>query len=186
MSVGNLIGAAAGSELYTPTAADAGHTLICEVTGSDGTTPDATVDSAATPTIQPEATVTLTQYSANVSGNVGEAVSGVTAHLSLLRDGVQVASAAPTTNSSGHWSTTLSQAFGAQDDILNVSYTGTNAPPAASYTSSFGGNDDATISPDGTAVAVSDFAGCANESVIVDGTPNGTALNSGGDCLLTG
>jgi hypothetical protein len=173
---------------YVPVIADRGHTLLCQVTASDGTPADATATSPASTTVLPEASVTITQYSGTVKGNIGMASAGVTVNLTLVRAGVTVATAAPTTNGSGDWTTTLSRPYGAPDDVLEVSYTGSVVPPPANYSNynGFLGNQT-TISSDGSTVSVpSNGPDCSSESVIVDGTPHGTVSNGNDECQLTG
>jgi hypothetical protein len=70
----------------TPTGTDAGHTLVCAVTTddwSDGQT--VTVVTSPTAIVLWEPTVTVTQYSPVVSGNIGEPVRAVGVAVMLER-----------------------------------------------------------------------------------------------------
>lgn len=76
----------------------------------------------------PLATVSLDQFSPQVSGNISSDKAGVPVHVSLQRTGAQVAQGSAVTNSSGAWSVTLRGAHGAlhatgdDRDLVLISY----------------------------------------------------------------
>ncbi|MCA1689636.1 MAG: hypothetical protein LC720_04100, partial [Actinobacteria bacterium] len=136
---------------YTPAAADLGHSLICQETVMDFSTPGGaqlTADSAPSGPTVPTPGVAITQYSPAVSGDIGESVAGVTVTVGLQRaTGVgtatrEVASGTATTNADGVWIAILKPVepasgpshgfgvpggFGLPGDQMTTHY----APPAA-------------------------------------------------------
>ncbi len=148
-------------------------------------------DSAASDPVTRPASVTITEYSPVISGNIGESVGGVTVTLSLARSSTTVAGATATTDDNGAWHATLrpvSPATGPShgfyvDDALAVSY----APPAGSPTQAVPSDSTyveqtqflgAVISPDGTTVVLNGFVDCRHVRYVVNGTaevPNETS-----------
>ncbi len=196
------------SPFYSPVAADLGKQLVCDVIGTDETTGGAaTVPSAPTAAVVPLPSVTLTEFSPNASGNIGENVANVTATINLERAAeggglVTVASGSGVTSSTGAWSATLaakapftgSYAFGAPGDELVVSYSGAaTLPPSTTYNQSFGNlfiGESSTISPDGKTLAMPSESGgsgpCSGQSFIVNGgSPLPTSQDGAGNCAAT-
>jgi hypothetical protein len=141
--------------------------------------------------------VTLTQYSQTIRGNIGQNVAGVTVSATLSRWGRYdappvVINAGGITNSDGSWSVTLPAGvgYGMPFDTLALSYTGGGVTiPSATYTSgSYPGvpfpGGLATISADGNTLAMQ--ASCLGMSFVVDGgSPLPTALDSSNSCAVT-
>jgi hypothetical protein len=193
---GNTLVADTGEDQqYTPTQADIGDQLSCHVTETDvdddGTT---TLSTPATSAIVPVPSITITKYSGSLSGNIGENVAGVSVTVSLEREAgdrsqVTVATKTASTDANGAWSATLpSNAFGAPDDELSVSYAigsapGGTTPPADTL---YDGDEnavpfqgqDSQISADGTTISGL-FGECPGLSFIVNnGTPQPTTFDS--------
>lgn len=199
---------------YVPVAADLGKQLVCVETEEDFTDfTTATANSAPSTAVTPEPSVTITRFSPTVSGDIGEALAGVTVTLALKRPTgqgsgtVQVAAGTATTNSSGSWSATLApvnpttgpaNAFGASSDALITHY----APPMGSTTvvpldfsyveGTLGGGQvqfqglNSSISTNGLGVTTSIVGpDCSSISVILDGgVPNETAGAPGTPCMF--
>jgi len=74
--------------------------------------------------------VNLTQFSDNVTGNIGQATAGVGVTVTLLRgsSATQVAQASGTTDGAGSWSVTLAHPVGDDRDEIDVDYSGAGAP----------------------------------------------------------
>jgi hypothetical protein len=107
-----------------------GRRLTTAVLGSMvGSLLCASVALAAAPSVH------ITRYSPTITGNIGTAEAGVEVTVSLVRDGTTVeTSPAATTNASGEWAATLPvHAPSDTLDVVKVQYTGTGAPPEASY-----------------------------------------------------
>jgi hypothetical protein len=194
---------------YTPVTADLGHVLICQESvqdSNDFSTNSAT--SAASTTVLPLPSFTLTQYSPALSGSIGESLAGVTVTLALVRaTGIgnttrEVATATATTNAGGNWSATLSptnpsggpnNAFGAPGDQLSTHY----APPVGSPTSpvppdltysdyGFFQGGSSTIASDGSAISNEDSSGpdCSALSFIVNDTSHPTSASANEPCTF--
>ncbi len=141
----------------------------------------------------PIASVSVTAFSPNVSGNIGEQVAGVSVSVALMRQGpisyIQVASGSAVTQPGGSWSLTLSPVHGPLPngtDQLDVAYATGSAPPRTPLPGSFvyqpvflGG----AISADGSTITV-DGGPCRAFSVIVDGTPH-PPTNVDGACTYS-
>jgi hypothetical protein len=178
---------------YTPVEADVGHVLRCEVTERDpADNMTALATSAATAFVLPEASITLTQYSPDLSGNIGEGVGGVTVTAILTRSGRAIATGSTTTTSSGVWKDlTLTPenptggppAALAFSDQLSLDYTppaGQIAPLDTTYAGGFG--SQAAISPDGSTVTATEvYPGCSAIEFVIDGTWNPTTQGSSVD-----
>jgi Collagen triple helix repeat (20 copies) len=199
---------AVGSQ-YSPTLTELGEQLACKTTTTDDQTGGSAVASSASQEVVPLASVTLTQYSPSISGNIGESVSGVVVTASLQRDSTTVATASATTDSSGNWSLVLDpvvagpkDAFGAANDELDLAYTAPSGspnqlvPPSAAYTASGLGalldfGPSVGISPDGDSILGPAFynsegvGNCADLSFAINGgTAQPSTLDSEGDCEL--
>jgi hypothetical protein len=92
----------------------------------------------------PEATVKITDYSARVSGNIGEPVAGVRVSLALDRSALgavlPVSTAHVVTSAkNGDWSADLSPAngFGAPGDTLQVRYAAPRSAPTTPVPTNF-------------------------------------------------
>jgi hypothetical protein len=195
---GSATGALLSSDAYyAPVAADLGKTLVCvaDQTGVTG--------SASTGVVLPLASVTTTNNSSGVSGDLGETVADVTVTATLLRtigagtDATQVTVATTTTtDASGDWSLVLGgPGGGPQDafskaDSLQLTYA---APPGASTVVPA----SSTITPlaltplvaaDGSSVEVNpasagEGVNCPDISFLVAGAAYTT--QSYGDCEVT-
>ena len=204
------------SQTYTAQQSDVGFKLVCNVTGQEFGGANSSItsaNSAPTPSVAPEPALTLTQYSPTVSGNSGGNVAGIGVTLTLMRSGFNgtfsgtttVATGSATTDSSGHWTSTLApsvtgpaDALGALFDQLLVHYSGPGTlPPDVTYTS-FGGPNSvtflgasSTLSTDGKSVAApSQLVGlvspCAAEGFVVNGgAAQPTSQTANGDCVFT-
>jgi hypothetical protein len=161
----------------------------------------------------PTASVTLTQYSVAVSGNINPGTSGnagASVTLTLERpvgDGTtrDIASRTATTLDDGSWSTTLApenpssgpvNAFGESADQLVVAYTpgtstGLTLPGNSTYDDGVGGvrfdGARSTISADGQTVAAPyDGNGCSDVTFLIDAaTPITTSQDGIGNCAAT-
>src|ERR1700729_1355643 len=190
---------------YVPSVGELGHTLICEETVLDtGDDSIATAYSVASAAVLPVPSITITQYSPEVSGNVGENLAGVQVAVSLHRPTDlgpttdQVASASTTTSADGSWTATLSpsvtgpaDAFGAAGGQLTTQYSPPIGMPSApvpailTYADSgvFGPDgqmfqgDRSMISADGTTITSQSVAepDCPSLSFIIDGHTEPTA-----------
>ena len=201
------------SSYYTPVAADAGHTLVCQVTEydfSDQTT--ATATSAPTGIVLPSPSVTITQYSTGVSGNIGENVAGVSVTATLERSGAmtEVAVATTTTDASGNWTATLApenppngpaNAFSLGDQLA-VHYAPpsgqtTTVPEDTTYASAYSTGastvvqfvgSQSTIAGDGSTLSgpsVYSTAGpCAGLSFVIDDSAHATTQQPNGTCVF--
>lgn len=180
---------------------DTGTQLVCRVTERD--TKDrttATADSLASPVITSLLSVTITEFSTVVSGNIGEALAGVTVTANLVRDTSTIATATVTTNSSGGWSAALSPATAGPGhgvdpgDALVTHYSAPSADPDASVPADFtygapGDNFFATgvISADGTSVKVGSPifpVACRQLRVLINGAQLSPS-QSGPNCIAT-
>jgi hypothetical protein len=102
--------------------------------------------------------VSVTNYSPTIHGNIGTATAGVSVTVRLERDGTTVATTpAATTDANGDWTATLSgHAPSNAADRLDVEYGGTGAPSVgAQYTFSPDGLESAVVAADGSSVAIS-------------------------------
>jgi len=162
---------------YTAVTGDIGFHLVCAVTGTEVGVANATDESALSapsPVVAPVSTLTLTQYSPQVSGNLGQASSGMNVTLTLSRGTyaypvpmeTPVATGSATTDGAGSWTATLKStvgpadeaAFGLLGDQLLVHYYSGSGTPPPDVTYSLNGpgfasvqflGDSSTISPDG-------------------------------------
>ena len=200
---------------YVPSAGELGHTLICEETvidtGDDSTETAYSIASAA---VLPVPSITITQYSPAVSGNIGENVAGVQVTVHLLRPADlgpttdQVASASTTTSADGSWTATLSpsitgpgDAFGAAGDQLTTQYSppismpSVPVPATLTYADSgvFGPDgqmfqgDRSMISADGTTITSQTVyePDCPSLSFIISGHTEPTGAAGAGNCQLS-
>lgn len=199
------------SSSYTPTAADIGHSLVCQVTeldGGDNTTATAT---AVTGIVLPDPGVTITQYSPTVTGNIGESVAGVSVTATLKRSSValtDVATATTTTGPDGSWSLTLApenpstgppNAVTGYGDQLALQYAPpsgqtTTVPADTTYGSTYYDsvrflNASSTIATDGLTItgppAFQVNGSCASLSFMIDGAANATTQQPNGACALS-
>jgi len=200
---------------YVPTASELGHVLICEETVFDtGDDSTATAYSVASAAVLPVPSVTITQYSPALSGNIGENLAGVQVAVHLLRPTDlgsttdQIASASTTTSADGSWTATLSpsvtgpaDAFGAAGDQLTTEYSPPIAMPSvpvpASLTYADSGvfgpdgqmfqGDRSIISADGTTITSQSVTepDCASLSFIIDGHTEPAAAAGTGNCQLS-
>lgn len=154
-----------GNNAYTPVQADIGHTLICVESIMDtGDASTSSSESAASLSVVPLPSVTITQYSPAVSGNIGESLAGVTVTVGLERPtGVgiatrQVAAATATTIADGSWTATLApanpssgpnNAFGAVGDQLTTHYAPPSGSPSATVPADLTYSDTGTFAPNG-------------------------------------
>ena len=121
---------------YEPVSADLGQTLTCSATASNQDGPTTTTSYPTQP-VAPRSSVTVTQFSPALSGNIGRPQAGVNVHVDLYRGpiGPFVASADATTNASGDWSLTLpgGHAPAFAKDTLQFIYSGGSGPLPLSY-----------------------------------------------------
>jgi Collagen triple helix repeat (20 copies) len=199
---------------YTTVASDIGSQLVCRVNAQEPGGPTVQSDpSPPTPTVAPVPSLTLTQYSPDVSGNMGEPGSGMIVTLTLSRGTyaypvtveTPVATATAPVDSNGAWSATLTSKFDASDkaafglpgDELLVQYSdpagSSTMPPDMTYalTANTAGSVSflggaSTISADGGIVALPGGGSCADHTVVVnddDATPHATTLGANNDCV---
>ncbi len=144
-------------------ATDVGQTVSCKVIEEDEDTEGTTTSAqtAQTSPITPLPSVTVTEFGTAVSGNIGEAIAGVTVSAALNRptgapagspQSTTVANGTATTAADGSWSVTLSPTTGtapdgfapSNGDFLSLSYsggpTGTTVPASFEYGSDSNGN----------------------------------------------
>jgi hypothetical protein len=194
---------------YAPVAADIGHPLVCRATGTESGTLGGTTDvaaSAASAPVVPRASLTITQFSSVVRGNIGESFANVSVTVTLKRPtGIangtaDVATATVMTDASGSWTATLapenpatgpSHGFGASGDVLRINYvvgtsSATAVPPQADYRLdhvSFLGST-ATISPDGSTITAPGVSNsCTPLSFVINGTTHASGA-SGSNCTF--
>lgn len=196
---------------YTAVPADIGLALVCEESVVDTTSDQTTsVSSAPTVVVTPLASVTLTQYSTTVTGNIGENVAGVSVSLSGALPAsygnsptyVTVASGSTTTSASGDWSITLAPtnaAYGAEpagqpEENYAITYSG--GPSGTTLPADVAGTlptppitYGASVNATGTTVQIP--AGCQVQggsygtAVIIDGTSYEAAYNGSEQCVYS-
>ncbi len=172
---------------------------MCLVTATDYADNNTTASlQATTSTVLPDPTVTVTEYSSTISGDIGEDVAGVTVTLNLKREigttYTTIATAATRTDDSGQWSATLSPRAGfVSGDQLSVQY----APPSTQPTrtvpaaATYGGSGSWTyfpsgsISSDGLTVTPSLSGSCSALSIIVDGASHATVSRPNFSCTYS-
>lgn len=196
------------NDTYRLLASDANTQLICKETDKDfddNTT--ASASSLSSAIVLPRTSLTITHYSNNLTGSIGESLAGVTVSASLVRPtgtgGTRiVASGSAATSSTGTWSIGLTPANPASGpvhglldgDTLTTHYAapaatpGAAVPPDFSYGPDtpviFGGNQS-SVAPDGSKVVSSaTFGGCSTVKFKIDGTTDATTP-SGRDCQFT-
>jgi IPT/TIG domain len=108
--------------------------------------------------------VTITQFSPAVSGNIGTPTSGVGVEVSLRRVDQVVDSATTTTEATGDWTATLPTHAPSSDreDTLTVAYSGAGAPANATYERSLVNSGYAYIAPDGSEILIAGVYGFDN------------------------
>lgn len=169
----------ASNPVYAPTAADAGHELVCRVVVSDKRdSSTATADTGALKAQRVPAEVRFAAYSADVSGYLGSTESGTQVTVQLRR-GVNdrvVDTASTVSDAEGRWNVRFDRHRYTPSDVIAVNYTGPGAPGPAIFGASgrYGSGQlvpgvgfSGLVSPDGKRLTASCYLSCRSAKFAV-------------------